>query len=116
MAPSGDDSVTKSHCSEGPCAHLPQPSCSQTNFGTTETPRWTPPRNMPGVAHFGVEREGLRPGEWVWKHSPFTKDASMGTGAPPPVVLPVHVAPKKAPCPRCGKLGPRKRTFTRRVR
>lgn len=40
----------------------------------------------------------------------------MGTGAPTPVVIPVHVAPKKAPCPRCGKLGRRKRTFTRRVR
>ncbi len=40
----------------------------------------------------------------------------MGTGAPPPVVIPVHAAPKKAPCPKCGKLGRRKRTFTRRVR
>jgi hypothetical protein len=40
----------------------------------------------------------------------------MGTGAPTPVVIPVHAAPKKAPCPTCGKLGRRKRTFTRRVR
>ena len=40
----------------------------------------------------------------------------MGTGAPTLVVIPVHGAPKKAPCPRCGKLGRRKRTFTRRVR
>src|SRR4051795_13342602 len=40
----------------------------------------------------------------------------MGTGAPTPVVIPVHTAPKKAPCPKCGKLGRRKRTFTRRVR
>src|SRR3954454_11771135 len=40
----------------------------------------------------------------------------MGTGAPTPVVIPVYAAPKKAPCPRCGKLGRRKRTFTRRVR
>jgi hypothetical protein len=40
----------------------------------------------------------------------------MGTGAPTPVVIPVHAAPKKAPCPKCGKLGRRKRTFTRRVR
>jgi transposase-like protein len=40
----------------------------------------------------------------------------MGTGAPTPIVIPVHAAPKKAPCPRCGKLGRRKRTFTRRVR
>src|SRR3954466_6349298 len=40
----------------------------------------------------------------------------MGTGAPTPVVIPVHCAPKKAPCPRCGKHGRRKRTFTRTVR
>lgn len=40
----------------------------------------------------------------------------MGTGAPTPAVIPVHAAPKKAPCPKCGKLGRRKRTFTRRVR
>jgi hypothetical protein len=40
----------------------------------------------------------------------------MGTGAPTPVVIPVHCAPKKAPCPRCGKHGRRKRTFTRIVR
>jgi hypothetical protein len=40
----------------------------------------------------------------------------MGTGAPTPVVIPVHCAPKKAPCPTCGKHGRRKRTFTRTVR
>src|SRR3954471_2024925 len=40
----------------------------------------------------------------------------MGTEAPTPVVIPVHTAPKKAPCPRCGKHGRRKRTFTRTVR
>src|SRR6516165_8151452 len=40
----------------------------------------------------------------------------MGTGAPTPVVIPVHAAPKKAPCPTCGRLGRRKRTFTRTVR
>ncbi len=40
----------------------------------------------------------------------------MGTAAPTPVVIPVHAAPKKAPCPMCGKLGRRKRTITRRVR
>jgi transposase-like protein len=40
----------------------------------------------------------------------------MGTGAPTPVVIPVHVAPKMAPCPTCGRLGRRKRTFTRSVR
>jgi hypothetical protein len=37
------------------------------------------------------------------------KDASMGTEAPTPVVIPVHAAPKKAPCPKCGKHGRRKR-------
>jgi transposase-like protein len=47
----------------------------------------------------------------------FTKDASMGTGAPIPVVIPIHCAPKKAPCPKCGKHGTRKRKVApRRVR
>jgi hypothetical protein len=41
---------------------------------------------------------------------------AMGTEAPTPIVIPVHCAPKKAPCPRCGKRGRRKRTVTRRVR
>jgi transposase-like protein len=40
----------------------------------------------------------------------------MGTEAPTPVVIPVHCAPKKAPCPKCGKHGRRKRKITRRVR
>ena len=40
----------------------------------------------------------------------------MGTAAPTPAVIPVRAAPKKAPCPTCGKYGRRKRTFTRRVR
>ena len=40
----------------------------------------------------------------------------MGTEAPTPVVIPVHCAPKKAPCPKCGILGRRKRTCMRRVR
>jgi hypothetical protein len=40
----------------------------------------------------------------------------MGTEAPTPVVIPIHHAPKKAPCPKCGKSGRRKRTFTRAVR
>src|SRR3954465_2747077 len=41
----------------------------------------------------------------------------MGTGAPTPVVIPGHAAPKKAPCPKCGKHGRRKRKLTpRRVR
>ena len=31
-------------------------------------------------------------------------------------VIPVHCAPKKAPCPSCGKMGRRKRTFERDVR
>jgi hypothetical protein len=40
----------------------------------------------------------------------------MGTEAPTPIVIPVHCAPKKAPCPKCGQRGRRKRTVTRRVR
>jgi hypothetical protein len=40
----------------------------------------------------------------------------MGTEAPTSIVIPVHSAPKKAPCPRCGKPGRRKRTLTRTVR
>ena len=41
----------------------------------------------------------------------------MGTNAPTIVTLPVRWAPKKAPCPKCGKLGRRKRTLPpRRVR
>ena len=40
----------------------------------------------------------------------------MGTDAPTTIVIPVHCAPKKAPCPKCGKRGRRKRTRTRRVR
>jgi transposase-like protein len=41
----------------------------------------------------------------------------MGTEAPTPQVIPVHCAPKKAPCPKCGKAGRRKRTLPpRRVR
>src|SRR3954466_11968977 len=42
---------------------------------------------------------------------------TMGTEAPTPVVIPVHCAPKKAPCPKCGKHGRRKRKLPpRRVR
>ncbi len=40
----------------------------------------------------------------------------MGANAPTIVFIPVHHAPKKAPCPKCGKLGKRKRTCTREVR
>jgi hypothetical protein len=41
----------------------------------------------------------------------------MGTEAPTPLVIPVHCAPKKAPCPKCGKRGNRKRKLPpRRVR
>ena len=40
----------------------------------------------------------------------------MGADAPTIVFIPVHCAPKKAPCPKCGKLGKRKRTCTREVR
>src|SRR3954454_8099028 len=41
---------------------------------------------------------------------------TMGAEAPTTVVIPVACAPKKAPCPKCGKRGRRKRTRTRRVR
>ena len=40
----------------------------------------------------------------------------MGTDAPTPILIPVHCAPKKAPCPKCRKQGRRKRTLTRIVR
>jgi transposase-like protein len=40
----------------------------------------------------------------------------MGTEAPTIVVITLHCAPKKAPCPKCGKRGRRKRTLTRTVR
>jgi hypothetical protein len=41
----------------------------------------------------------------------------MGTDAPTFVTLPVHFAPKKAPCPKCGKPGRRKRKLPpRKVR
>src|SRR3954452_1343312 len=41
---------------------------------------------------------------------------TMGTEAPTPIVIPVRCAPKKVPCPKCGKHGRRRRTKTRRVR
>src|SRR5947209_6511258 len=42
---------------------------------------------------------------------------TMGTEAPTPLVIPRHCAPKKAPCPTCGKSGRRKRKLPpRRVR
>jgi hypothetical protein len=40
----------------------------------------------------------------------------MGTDSPTPVFIPIHCAPKKAPCPHCGKHGQRKRNLTRTVR
>jgi transposase-like protein len=40
----------------------------------------------------------------------------MGTDSPTPVVIPIHCAPKKCPCPKCGKHGRRKRKIMRRVR
>src|SRR6516162_3477269 len=46
-----------------------------------------------------------------------TEDASMGTEAPTIVTIPVHRAPKKAPCPTCGRPGRRTRILPpRRVR
>jgi hypothetical protein len=41
---------------------------------------------------------------------------AMGTEAPTPIVIPVHNAPRKAPCPKCKKMGRRKRIITRKVR
>ncbi len=40
----------------------------------------------------------------------------MGTEAPTTIVIPIRCAPKKAPCPKCGKHGRRKRKVSRRVR
>ena len=40
----------------------------------------------------------------------------MGTDAPTTTLIPVFCAPKKAPCPRCGKHGTCKRRLTRTVR
>ena len=40
----------------------------------------------------------------------------MGSDAPTTLFIPVHCAPKKAPCPKCGKHGRRKRKVARRVR
>src|SRR3954467_14701175 len=48
-------------------------------------------------------------------HPSPRKDASMGTDAPTIVTLPVHCAPKKAPCPTCGKYGRRKRKLPPRL-
>jgi hypothetical protein len=39
----------------------------------------------------------------------------MGTHTPTTVFIPVDCAPKKAPCPKCGKKGRRKRTFPPRL-
>jgi Transposase len=39
----------------------------------------------------------------------------MGTDAPTTVFIPVHCAPKKAPCPKCGKNGHRKRILSPRM-
>jgi transposase-like protein len=41
---------------------------------------------------------------------------AMGTEAPTPIVIPIHNAPRKAPCPQCAKPGRRKRIITRKVR
>jgi hypothetical protein len=39
----------------------------------------------------------------------------MGTNPPTTVFIPVDCAPKKAPCPKCGKKGRRKRTLPPRL-
>ena len=48
----------------------------------------------------------------------ITQDTSMSTDVPvpTPIVIPIHCAPRKAPCPKCGKRGRRTRTLTRTVR
>jgi hypothetical protein len=66
--------------------------------------------------HFGLESQGLRPDEYGCLPATLTKDATMGTEGPTPIVIPVHCAPKKAPCSECGKQGRRKRSLTRTVR
>src|SRR5512135_469252 len=48
--------------------------------------------------------------------SPPPEMQTMGTEAPTTIVIPVHCAPKKAPCPTCGKHGRRKRKVLRKVR
>ena len=40
----------------------------------------------------------------------------MGSDAPTTLFIPVYCAPKKAPCPKCGKHGRGKRKVPRRVR
>jgi transposase-like protein len=40
----------------------------------------------------------------------------MGTRRPHPLNVPISCAPRKAPCPACGKLGRRKQSLNRRVR
>lgn len=40
----------------------------------------------------------------------------MSAETPTPIIIPRHCAPKKAPCPHCGKHGSRKRKITRMVR
>src|SRR3984957_14854651 len=48
---------------------------------------------------------------------PLHRGRKHGYRAPTPVVIPVHAAQKKAPCPTCGRHGRRKRKLTpRRVR
>jgi len=46
----------------------------------------------------------------------FQEDAGMDATAPTVVDIPVFCAPKKAPCPYCGKKAKRRRTHERRVR
>src|SRR5258708_29323631 len=43
------------------------------------------------------------------------KDASMGTDSPTTIFIPVGCAPKKSPCPNCGKNGRRKRKLPPRL-
>src|SRR4051794_27728157 len=68
-----------------------------------------------GTSRLALENEARAPVNEV-EHGLTTRDASMGTEAPTPIVIPVYCAYKKAPCPRCGKRGRRKRVLTRTVR
>jgi transposase-like protein len=52
---------------------------------------------------------------WVCTTKLYQEDAGMDAKAPVRVI-PVCCAPKKAPCPFCGKMGRRKRTLCRDVR
>ena len=69
--------------------------------------RPTPPVLVQKISRNGLEDRVYVP--WLWGTSPpiTEKDASMGTDSPTTIFIPVSCAPKKAPCPKCGKNGRR---------